>query len=232
MHHRPAAGPGADHPAGRGAHRGRRVLGGAGADRLARHGVRPAVAAAAAPGGGHRDPGHPAAAGQRRGHAARPGPGRQPAHRGRPGRPWRSTGCSATSRRPWAAARPARPGCAASPPTPATSCAPRWPPSAATPSSPCATPARSPPTSSTRCSRVESESERMSVLVDELLLLAQLDAGRPLAQRAGGPDPAGHRRHQRRPGRRQRPPLAPRTARTSRSWSAATSTGCTRCWPT
>jgi two-component system OmpR family sensor kinase len=31
-------------------------------------------------------------------------------------------------------------------------------------------------------SRVESESARMSVLVDELLLLAQLDAGRPLAQ--------------------------------------------------
>ena len=30
--------------------------------------------------------------------------------------------------------------------------------------------------------RVKSESERMSVLVDELLLLAQLDAGRPLAQ--------------------------------------------------
>jgi two-component system, OmpR family, sensor kinase len=30
--------------------------------------------------------------------------------------------------------------------------------------------------------RVESESARMSVLVDELLLLAQLDAGRPLAQ--------------------------------------------------
>src|SRR5439155_7470849 len=30
--------------------------------------------------------------------------------------------------------------------------------------------------------RVESESARMSVLVDELLLLAQLDAGRPLAK--------------------------------------------------
>src|SRR6202023_3199953 len=30
--------------------------------------------------------------------------------------------------------------------------------------------------------RVEAESARMSVLVDELLLLAQLDAGRPLAQ--------------------------------------------------
>jgi two-component system OmpR family sensor kinase len=33
-------------------------------------------------------------------------------------------------------------------------------------------------------SRVESESARMSVLVDELLLLAQLDAGRPLASAA------------------------------------------------
>jgi two-component system OmpR family sensor kinase len=32
--------------------------------------------------------------------------------------------------------------------------------------------------------RVESESARMSVLVDELLLLAQLDAGRPLAEEA------------------------------------------------
>jgi two-component system OmpR family sensor kinase len=30
--------------------------------------------------------------------------------------------------------------------------------------------------------RVESESARMSLLVDELLLLAQLDAGRPLAR--------------------------------------------------
>ena len=30
--------------------------------------------------------------------------------------------------------------------------------------------------------RVESESTRMSLLVDELLLLAQLDAGRPLAR--------------------------------------------------
>ena len=43
------------------------------------------------------------------------------------------------------------PGCAASPPTPATSCAPRWPPSAATPNWRCATPARSPARSSTRC---------------------------------------------------------------------------------
>ena len=66
--------------------RGRRLLGGADPDGLARHGVRPAVAAAVAPGRGDRDPGHRAAAGQRRGHAARPGPRRQPPDRGRPGR--------------------------------------------------------------------------------------------------------------------------------------------------
>ena len=80
--------------------------------------------------------------------------------------------------------------------------------------------------------RVESESARMSVLVDELLLLAQLDAGRPLAKRAGRPDPAGHRRRQRRPG--GQPPITAgsSSSRTSRSWSAATSTGCARCWPT
>jgi len=38
-----------------------------------------------------------------------------------------------------------------------------------------------PPDIAHALSRVESESARMSVLVDELLLLAQLDAGRPLA---------------------------------------------------
>ena len=72
----------------------------------------------------------------------------------------------------------------------------------------------------------------MSGLVDDLLLLARLDAGRPLARdpvdltrlvidavsdaRAAG---AG-------------PPLAAGAARTSRSTVPATSTGCTRCWPT
>jgi two-component system OmpR family sensor kinase len=40
-----------------------------------------------------------------------------------------------------------------------------------------------PPDIAHALSRVESESARMSVLVDELLLLAQLDAGRPLASR-------------------------------------------------
>ncbi len=83
--HRPAPGPGAEHPHGRGAHRGHRLPRGPDPDRPARHRVRAAVAAPAAPGGGDRDPGHPAAAGQRRGHAARPGARRRPQHRGRPG---------------------------------------------------------------------------------------------------------------------------------------------------
>jgi two-component system OmpR family sensor kinase len=42
-------------------------------------------------------------------------------------------------------------------------------------------PGEVPPEIAHALSRVESESARMSVLVDELLLLAQLDAGRPLA---------------------------------------------------
>jgi two-component system, OmpR family, sensor kinase len=42
-------------------------------------------------------------------------------------------------------------------------------------------PVRLPPEIAHALTRVESESARMSVLVDELLLLAQLDAGRPLA---------------------------------------------------
>ena len=76
-------------------------------------------------------------------------------------------------------------------------------------------------------SRVESESARMSVLVDELLLLAQLDAGRPLAR-----EPVDLTRLALDATSDARV-AAPATAgswncRTSRSWSAATSTGCTR----
>ena len=52
--------------------------------------------------------------------------------------------------------------------------------------------------------RVESESTRMTGLVEDLLLLARLDNGRRGRARAGGPDPAGGRRGQRRPGRRAR----------------------------
>jgi two-component system OmpR family sensor kinase len=46
--------------------------------------------------------------------------------------------------------------------------------------------------------RIEQESARMGVLVDDLLLLARLDQGRPLERRPGG------RRRPRCPGRRAR----------------------------
>ena len=56
--------------------------------------------------------------------------------------------------------------------------------------------------------RVQSESARMTVLVDDLLLLARLDAGAAARARAGGPVPAGHRDDERRAGGPRRPPLA------------------------
>ena len=57
--------------------------------------------------------------------------------------------------------------------------------------------------------RVLSESKRMSVLVDDLLLLARLDAGRPLTSEPVDLSLAGHRGDQRRPGRPPRSPLDP-----------------------
>lgn len=56
--------------------------------------------------------------------------------------------------------------------------------------------------------RVHAESERMSSLVDELLLLARLDAGRPLDQVPGGSDGDGHRRGVGCQSGRGRPPVA------------------------
>ena len=50
--------------------------------------------------------------------------------------------------------------------------------------------------------RVESESARMTTLVDDLLLLARLDSGRPLSAGGGRPDPGGGGRGVRRAGRR------------------------------
>ena len=56
--------------------------------------------------------------------------------------------------------------------------------------------------------RVESESARMTTLVDDLLLLARLDSGRPLSAEEVDLTMLVGRRRLRRPGRRARPPLA------------------------
>ena len=56
--------------------------------------------------------------------------------------------------------------------------------------------------------RVESESHRMTSLVDDLLLLARLDSGSAAGRRGGRPDPAGDGRGVRRQGGRPGPPLA------------------------
>ena len=74
-----------------------------------------------------------------------------------------------------------------------------------------------PAAAGTALAKVEEESGRMTALVEDLLLLARLDAGRPLARRAGGPDPVADRGGLGRPGARARPPLAPRAARRRRS---------------
>ena len=57
--------------------------------------------------------------------------------------------------------------------------------------------------------RVESEAVRMTVLVEDLLLLARLDAGRPVERGGRRPVGPGRRRAQRRARRRTRPPLVP-----------------------
>ena len=72
----------------------------------------------------------------------------------------------------------------------------------------------------------------MSVLVDDLLLLARLDAGRPLEREPVDLSRLAIDVDQRRPGRPPRTIAGGSNCPTTRSWSAATSTGCTRCWPT
>ena len=56
----------------------------------------------------------------------------------------------------------------------------------------------------TALAKVEEEAARMTALVEDLLLLARLDSGRPLDARAGRPDPPAARGGLRRPGARAR----------------------------
>ena len=73
--------------------------------------------------------------------------------------------------------------CAASSPTRRTSCARRSPPSAPTPSCSRAAPTGAPTTWRARWPGSGASRERMSLLVEDLLLLARLDEGRPLERR-------------------------------------------------
>ena len=93
-----------------------------------------------------------------------------------------------------------------------------------------ADPARlsSPPDAEHALARIASQAERMTTLVEDLLLLARLDAGRPLERAAGRPDPAGPRRGQRRPRRRPGPPLAARPARRAGRRARRRVRGCTQ----
>ena len=172
-------------------------------------------AAAAARGGRHRPRGQPRLpAVQRRDRHDGPGARRahRRAHRGRPGR--RRAQHPARPRR--ARPRRAAPQRAAGPPVrrrrlPRAAHAADHDPRVRR-----AEPAHRPPTrrsSSLAMAKVEAEATRMSSLVEDLLLLARLDAGRPLARdevdltrlAAGG--------RRRRPRRRPGPPLAARPAR-------------------
>ena len=156
----------------------------------------------------------------------------QPEHRGRPprhgvqhdGRPDRGV-----LRR---ARRSPRSGSAGSWPTPPTSCAPRSRRSAATPSCSARAPSDEPEQLDLAMRRIEDEAVRMGVLVDDLLLLARLDQGRPLERDPVDLSPPRRRRRRRRPRRRAGPPDHGRAARRPGAWCPATASASTRWWPT
>ena len=78
------------------------------------------------------------------------------------------------------AARSPRSGCASSSPTPRTSCARRSPPSAGTPSCTASAVSADDGELDEAMRRTEQEAVRMARLVDDMLTIAKLGAGRPL----------------------------------------------------
>ena len=81
-------------------------------------------------------------------------------------------------------------------------------------------------------SRVESETERMTHLVEDMLLLARLDTGQAAAARTGGSQPPGRRCRERRTYRGSRSPLVAGPPRRTGRGAGAMRRGFIRCWPT
>ena len=148
-------------------------------------------------------------------------------HRGRPARASRSTRCSAGSSRRSARRRRPSGSCDGSSPTRRTSSARRSRPCAPTRSSSRAAPTERPGRPRALDDAASRrESERMSLLVDDLLLLARLDEGRPLEREPVALDEVvvGGRRD----GADGRAGAADRARRSSPPSCSATATACAR----
>ena len=156
-------------------------------------------------------------------------------HGGRPARHLAQRDARPRSRRRSTSAAPRRSACGGSSATPRTSCGRRSRRSGATRSCSAAAPTRAPEDLARSMARIEAEAERMGVLVDDLLLLARLDQGRPLEREPVDLAPIVARRGRCRPCDRPRPRRSsstcqrmPRSSPATRDACARSSTTCSR----